>query len=235
MNHVLNGREIRVLDAWLGFLGCLVIYVTSFIVAPFIFRLLPWFQEDFIYLMMMVIPPLLIPIIYFTFRYERIRFADLVPQRKDFLVLFIALIFLFLWFSFTMFQGTRSDELAKQIYNLPGYQGVLAISLVVLIGPFLEEILFRKYILGILLHKYHLFTAVLVTVSLETLMHIGVLVEGFGIKALVKIFIILLLYTIVYLNSRLGVSVIVHCLYNFIITWLTWPGFHQIPQGMHIY
>jgi hypothetical protein len=55
---VLNGKDVRVLDAWIGFLGCLVIYVFSFIAGPLIIRVFSGFQEDFIYLMM-IIPPLL--------------------------------------------------------------------------------------------------------------------------------------------------------------------------------
>ena len=155
----------------------------------------------------------LLPIIYLSFRYGAIKASDFRLRGFDFVVLFIAFIVLVIVISLISFHGPYKPYayLGQDIFKLPGSEHLAALLCIFLIYPFLEETFFRRYIFEIFRNKYKIPTAILLTVLTDTLLHIT---GGRGIEGLVFIFFWQIFFTLIYLKSRLGASVIIHCLTN---------------------
>lgn len=217
MNPVSKGHPGGVRDIWLS----VVIYFSvevfcAFLLLPITIRMFPWLSS-FLASLLLARLPLMILLIYFSSRHGKIGAADLVPQGKDFLVLSISVIVLFVAAAQMVFLGGARSEINQAISNLQGLQHFLAVCIVVFVSPFLEETVFRKYILEILLRKYTSVVAIMIVVCLETLIHLGLKVSG-----LILIFVYSVFFTLVYLKSRLGVSILIHCLTNVFVLLVAW-------------
>lgn len=169
-----------------------------------------------------VVLSMLVSIFHFSLRYGFISFSELIPRYKDLPVLLIALIVIFVFLALAKIGGGWKNNSMAQLRNAGEYQAIIGFISIIVIAPILEEILWRKYVFEILRQSYSVVIAVLVTVCVETAFHFGTLKQG--ISPVIIIFLSLLLYTVVYLKSRLGVSIIVHSLMNGYILALSIRG-----------
>ncbi len=166
-----------------------------------------------------VILSLLVPIIYFAIRYVPIDPLDYFPKITHLPILFIGVVVVFLFIALSQISGGWRNETMSEISKVGGFQAYFSFGVSVLIGPVLEETFWRKYVLQIFRDSYPIIIAVLLTVILETIFHFGYFKNG--VKPVITIFICLLLYSIIYLKSNLGVSITVHCIFNFMVLTLS--------------
>ena len=149
-------------------------------------------------------------------KYGPIKFEELFLTRKDFVILGIALILDFWAFGLTVGpEGFSMDEDLREISSLQ-YWAVISKS--ILFGPFLEELLFRRYLGEIFASLYSPTRAVFLVTFISTLLHLHSDISWFSI--LWHIF-AGLLFTVAYFNSRLGVSFVLHSFHNTMVHLLS--------------
>jgi len=102
------------------------------------------------------------------------------------------------------------------IRDLPGYQYWLSVVYLVCIGPLFEETIFRRYFLELWRLHYPTTIAVLLTAGATILFHLGL-----PLRSLVFIFFAQVLFSVVYVKSRLGVSVLIHAFMNSMVLALS--------------
>ena len=214
MSEIRQPRSFNQLDAWLSIVTLFfLLSLSGFILCPAFQSAFPTVSISTIEYIS-IIPISLIPIIYLSFRYGWIGIADFFLRGSDIAVLAISLIIVVITFSIiSLAVPYASLALYGEISLLPRFEYLITIVYIFLIGPFLEETLFRKYIYEIYRSKYGILSAILTTAFFETLQHIGY----WDIKTLIMIFLFTVFLTLIYAKSRLGVSVIMHCLINFFI------------------
>lgn len=161
---------------------------------------------------------LLLPVIYLNLRYGAITISDLRLRRLDFGVLFVAFIILVIVTSIISLKGPYKPYTfsGQEISKLPRFEYFISLLSIFFIFPFLEETLFRRYIFEIFRNKYKVPIAILLTALTDTLLHITV---G-SVTGLVSIFFWQIFFTLIYFKSRLGASIIVHCLTNFFLYYM---------------
>ena len=205
---ILNNSKIRD-ELWIS----TPIYFFSHIVCtytllPITLQLFPLFPLELINLFVSMLP-LFVLLFFLSYRYGSIKKSDWLMKGKDFLVLFIAFILLFVFVATILLMGGGRSDLVQKINKLYGGYYLGAIIIVVVIGPLLEEIIYRKYIFEILNSRYNIFLSVVITVILNTLIH-----APLDFASLIIYITYALFFTLVYINSKLAVSFIVHCILN---------------------
>ncbi len=204
-------RSFRQIDAWLSILGSFLLYVLmSYFLFPVLQTAFPEISNSSIWYLL-AIPIDLLPIVYLYFRCGPIGISDFALEGMDFVVVFISLIVLVIGFStISLTVGFESLVTYREISRLHGFEYLITIFILFLIGPFLEETLFRRYIYEIFRDKFGSLTAILMVTLIETLMHISY----WNIGALILLFFSTIFLTVIYIKTRLGASIIVHCVIN---------------------
>ena len=213
--HCKNSKR----DVWIFLLISLFIYV---LVPPVIAYLIkPHFPNlPFSFFGNIgIVLSLLVPIMYFSVRYAPINISDYSPKITYLPILFFGVVVVFLFIALAQIGGGWRNETMSEISKFGGLQAYFSFGVVVLIGPILEETFWRKYVLQIFRESYPIIVAVLITVTLETIFHFGHFKNG--VLSLITTFLSLLLFSVIYLKGNLGVSIIVHCLFNFMILTLS--------------
>lgn len=159
----------------------------------------------------------LLPVIYLSLRYGAINISDFRLRGLDFAVLFIGCIILVIVISVISLQGPYKPHTfsGQEISKLPRFEYFIALLCILFIFPFLEEVLFRRYVFEIFRNKYKIPLALLLTALTDTVLHI----TG-GTSGLVSIFLWQIFFTLVYFKSRLGASIIIHCLTNMLLYYV---------------
>lgn len=155
-------------------------------------------------------------LVFCIIRFGRINLLELVPNRRDALILLIALVIEFWVFGVLVGSEGIQNDRHLTIRDLPAVEYWLAVSVVVGWGPLLEEALFRRYFLEIQRQHYSTITAILITASVATLFHF----TGSFFRLLWH-FPQQLFLSFVYVKSRLGVSVLVHAFVNALVLFLS--------------
>jgi membrane protease YdiL (CAAX protease family) len=207
-------------DAWLSIIACFLLQILSGLVfLSAVHMAFPSLSKLTLYYSFPILS-LMLPIIYLSFRYGYVRVSDIVLRGSDFIVLFLALIVLFVIISFISFQGPYRPYTygGLRISQLPSFEYYVVLFEIFLMGPFLEETLFRKYIFEIFRKKYNILLAILLTSFCETLVHLG----AWNLSGLVLTLFLFIFFILIYIKSKLGVSIIIHCLTNFSIYFISW-------------
>ena len=218
MRPVLKSEEIPQLDAW-GML--LFLFLLEFF-AYLIFSLsaeslFPSLSIDLLALIVKVLAYLAI-FVFCLIRFGRINLIELIPDRRDALILLVALMIEFWVFGLLVgSEGIRNDR-HDAIRNLPALQYWLGVSIVVGWGPFFEEALFRRYFLEIQCQHHSTVVAVLITATVGMIFHFNF---ELAVLRLVWHFCQEVFSCVVYVNSRLGVAVVVHAFVNALVLFLS--------------
>ena len=155
-------------------------------------------------------------LVYCVWRFGWLELVEFLPRRRDWLVLALAGMTVFLYFGITVGPEGMNTNTYNSIRDLPVCLYWLSVANIVGIGPFFEETIFRRYFLGILRQHYSTALAVVVTAGVATCFHYGL-----PLRSLVFIFCAQLLFGAVYVTSRLGVSVGVHAMMNSLVLLLS--------------
>jgi len=218
MRAVLKSEEIPQLDAW-GML--LFLFLLEFFVALLFSlsaeSLFPSFSIALLALVVKVFAYLTI-FVFCLMRFGSINLLELVPDRRDALILLVALMIEFWVFGLLVGSEGLRNARHDAIRHLPDLEYWVGVSIVVGWGPFLEEALFRRYFLEIQRQHYSTVIAVLITASVGTLFHFNF---EFAVLRLVWHFFQQAFYSIVYVKGRLGVSVLVHAFVNALVLFLS--------------
>ena len=206
----------RASDLWISLGGCFLIQLLGVqILLPLLQKFdpsLPWVTISFIP------SPLsfLIPLIYLTIRYGHLTRFDFILGGQDLIVLFFAILFLFLVTAvYILRYGVRIfPAFAQMTSKLSSSEYVVVFFIILFLVPFLEETFFRRYVFELFKSRYRLSIAIFLTVGFETFLHIG-----YRIEQLFFIFIFCFGLTIAYLKSRLATVVIIHFLINILFTF----------------
>jgi len=208
--------SVRAFDLWISLGVCFLIQLLGVQTLLPMFQgfdpSLPWVTISFIFTTL----AFLIPLIYLTIRYGRLTRSDFILRGQDLIVLFLAILFLFLVASvYILRYGVRvSPAFARITSNLGTSEYVIVLFITLLLVPFFEETFFRRYVFELFRSRHRLSIAILLTVGFETFLHIG-----YKIEQLFIIFIFSFGLTIAYLKSRLATAVIIHCLINILFSF----------------
>ena len=213
MDAVIDPKITYERDVWLGVLLFLNL---NYFCAPFIFNIFPATDSLFLAYYISIVN-LTIVLGYFLFRYGGLKFEEYFLGKRRCLLLGVSCLILSLGIYLLILnrEGVNS-ELAVLFQSLSKYQYILVLIATIIIGPFLEETLYRRFILEILRNKYHLFFAILITSGIETSFH-----HTYSWGDLIIIFFLSIFNSIVYLLGGLGVSVLFHSMHNALIIFLS--------------
>jgi membrane protease YdiL (CAAX protease family) len=193
---------------WVILLGQLSLYVVLFITVLIISFISPAIPGGFIAAHTNQFALLLI-ILMLINQYGMFSFSEFLPRGKDYAILAIGLIIKF-W-TFGLLVGKEGMKADSDIMALAGFQYGFAIANLIFIGPLLEEIFLRRYFYEMLATLYSREMAVGLTVCISALLHWHPDFTGF--EFLWHSF-SALLFTMAYVMSRLGVSVLLHSFHN---------------------
>jgi len=149
-------------------------------------------------------------------RFGGIDLFELVPNRRDAIVLIVALLIEFWVLGLLVGPEGLRTNLYESIRELPTSQYWLGVFIIVGLVPLVEETVFRRYFLAIQQQHYSTGIAVLITAGVATLFHF----TG-SIFPLLWHFSQQVFLSIVYVKSRLGVSVLVHAFVNALVLFLS--------------
>ena len=216
MRPVLKSEEIPQLDAWSIVLFLIVIeffsYLLLYLGGQSLFPSLPM---DLLVLVVKVPIDILI-LLYCMVRFGRIDLAELIPDRRDSIVLILALLAEFWIFGLLIGPEGLRNVSHESIRNFSASQYWLAIFILVGWVPLLEEALFRRYFLEIQRQHYSTAIAVLITACVGTLFHFKLSLIHLLWHFFQEVF-----SSVVYVKSRLGVSVMVHAFINALVLFLS--------------
>lgn len=143
------------------------------------------------------------------FRNGSFKLSDVLIQKKDLPVLGIC--FLIVFISSEIFN--KPDDFVSPLYrnfkSLPNPQFSISLVEVVLIGPFLEELIYRKYLLEILRKNFSISISILLVCLIETSFHFD-----YNVLERIYVFFFSIISSIIYLRTRLGVSWCFHSMHN---------------------
>ena len=216
MRPVLKGEYIRQRDAWfcVGFLLSVPVFY-ALVLFPTIEKTFPTLSPKLLDYVLIILTEILV-LGYCMARFGKIELTELLPRRWDYLVLALGAMILLWIFGLRVGREGLNSGTHDSIRVLPVAQYWWAVFTIVLIGPLLEEAFFRRYFFEILRHHYPVNVAMLITIGIATLFHLGISISG-----LIWAFFDQLVFTIVYVKSRLGVSVLVHAFVNALILFLS--------------
>ena len=157
--------------------------------------------------------------LYCVRRYGALRLTELVPTRKDFLMVGIAL-FITLWIFGLLIGPERLGNLRHEgLKHLSSLHYGLGLFVVVGLAPLFEEIIFRRYFLEIQRENFSTGTALLITTIAATLLHIDSL-ENLTFTVFGH-FVWQGLFGLLYLNGRLITCVLTHSFFNGLVMLLS--------------
>jgi len=166
-------------DLWIGIAICFLIQIVGVqLLLPHyqkLFPSLPWILISFILTTLAFV----IPFIYLAMIYGWPTSIDFKLTGRDLIILFISSLVLFIVASvYILNYGVRvSPDFSQMIANLNTFEYVPVILVIIIFVPFFEEIFFRRYVLQLFRFRYRLPIAILLTVGLETFLHIGYSIE----------------------------------------------------------
>jgi membrane protease YdiL (CAAX protease family) len=200
----------RIIDVWLSLPIYFIGHILSvYALAPLILESFQSLPQELIWLTSNMLPLLLL-FLFYLFRWGPIQKSDWRMKGKDFIALFLAFIILFIFVATIQLTGGGKSAVVERINRLDGNSYLAAAFLIILLGPFLEEVVFRKFIFNILHSKYNIYFSLFGAVILNTLIHVPSNLASF-----ILYFVYALFFTTVYINSGLSVSLIVHSSLNF--------------------
>jgi len=209
---------------WFGVISYFFLAWLAYLIFPFFRQLFPSIPDIFISLQLIIII-IVFAIInsFFLFCYGGFKFSDIWIQRRDIFFLGIGLFLLFL--NIEIIWGTPSTQPGpyEVVRSLPNSQFLFFLLEFILVGPFLEELLYRKYFLEILRNKFSIVTAVFLTMVIETSFHFEHSKIG-----LIYIFFWSMIQSIIYLKSRLGVSLCIHSANNGLLLLFSLGPFYPL-------
>ncbi len=208
MNRPLENQTIEWWEPWVTLLFLLCLFPLSVGLSLLLEQIFPGLSSP-LSLALSLIVWLVLPVIQCTMKYGPIKFEELLLTRKDFMILGIALILDFWAFGLTV--GPEGFSMDEDLRKISSFQYWAVVSKSILFGPFLEELLFRRYLGEIFASLYSPTRAVFLVTIIGTLLHMHSDISWFSI--LWHIF-ASLLFTVVYFNSRLGVSFVLHSFHN---------------------
>jgi membrane protease YdiL (CAAX protease family) len=221
MTQTVTTYQYQHRDVWLSILVCYSIQIlVGFLLIPALLKILPALSELTLFLCLPVLSAM-IPIIYLGYRYGWLHLSDFLLRGSDYLVVLAAIFILFIRFAWVTFRSPFgiSTVHSGAISQLPPFEYYLVLFAMFFYGPFLEELLLRKYVFEIFRNKLNIFSAIMLTALCGTILHIDF---DQSMVALLKIFIYSAFYTLVYWKSRLGASIFIHGLTNFFIYSIWW-------------
>jgi membrane protease YdiL (CAAX protease family) len=115
------------------------------------------------------------------------------------------------------------DEDLTSTYRI--ISNCLAMTRLIIIGPIVEELIFR----GILLHKFALKwnnrVAIIVSSGIFSIFHLNSITDVF-----IDVFVVSVVWSLLYIKSRrIIVPMIAHMVYNAIVTLIAWPSQEELP------
>ena len=216
MRPILKREEIPRWEAW-GFL------IFLFIFQVFLYRLVSLSQANLFPSLSFNLLALIAKILAYTIilvfcmvRFGRINLVELIPNRKDIVVLVLALLIEFWAFGIFVGPGGLNSTLHDSIRDFSVFHYWFAVFIIVGLVPLTEEAVFRRYFLEIQRQHYSTGIAVFLTALIATLFHF----EG-AILPLLGHFLQQGILSVVYVKSRLGVSVLVHAFINGLVLFLS--------------
>jgi membrane protease YdiL (CAAX protease family) len=151
----------------------------------------------------------LLLVLYCFKQYGPINWPEFIPRGRDYAVLAIGLLIIF-W-AFGLIVGREGIKTDPNWQVLTGYQYGIEVLALTLIGPLLEEIFLRRYFYEMLATLYSPAAALAVTICIGALLHWHTDITWFVIfwhSFLAGVF------TLAYMNSRLGVTILLHSFNN---------------------
>jgi len=170
--RVFKMDHISPLEGWWILLLLFGSYFLAYLIFGFVkIRAFPTFPEALFDLEIKVLAYVAITL-YCVRRYGALRLTELVPTRKDFLMVGIAL-FITLWIFGLLIGPERLGNLRHEgLKHLSSLHYGLGLFVVVGLAPLFEEIIFRRYFLEIQREYFSTGTALLITTTAATLLHI---------------------------------------------------------------
>ena len=205
--------NIRQKDAWLSILALFsLLTLSGFVICPTLEMILG--RSTFALWYISMVPAYLIPILYLSVRYGRVGALDFFLTTSDLPILLISFIIVVIAFSIiSTVQPYDSSALRGRLSLLSETEFIITALIFFLVGPFLEETFFRRYIYEIFGSKYGAARGILLTAFVETLGHFGY----WDVKFLILVLLLMIFLNVVYSRSRLVVSIIMHSLINIFI------------------
>jgi len=218
MRLVLNREDVSQLEGW-GILFFLFFFeFTSYLFVSFTREIIfSSLSMGFLVLVTKILV-YIITLVFCISRFGRINLFEFFPDRKSSVILIVALVVEFWVFGLLVGSEGIHNDRYEAIKNLSTFQYYLAVSAVLVFGPFLEESLFRRYFLEIQCQHYSTGVAVLITALVGTVFHLNL---EFSWAPIFWHFCQQLFFSVVYLNSRLGVAGMVHVFVNLLILLLS--------------
>lgn len=216
MRPVLKSEGVPQLEGW-GILIFLAIleFSSFFLVFATEGKIFPSLSVDLLARIVQILAYFII-LAFCIIRFGRVNLIELAPERRDVLVLLLALFAEFWVFGLLVgSEGVRNDY-HESIQEFSPSHYWLAVSIFVLGSPFLEEAIFRRYFLEIQRQHYSVGVAILITAGASTLFHFDA-----SLLRLSWVFFQQVFLSFVYVKSRLGVSVLVHAFVNGLILFLS--------------
>jgi len=155
-------------------------------------------------------------LVFCAIRFGRIDRLELVPNRRDALILLAALMIEFWVFGLLVGPERFKTPLHESIKDLSTGQYYIAILAIVVFIPLGEEIVFRRYFLEIQRQHYSTGISILLTATAGTLFHFE-----WSWPPLLWHFYQEAFLSSVYVKSRLGASVLVHAFINALVLFLS--------------
>lgn len=215
MQSCLKDDDVPQREAWILLAILLVLVEVSGWVLVGSTRMFPAFSLRFSGLYLTTLTDVLI-FGYCVNRFGGIKLVEIFPKGKDFVVLGLAGLFVFGYFGLTVGPGGMTSGSYDAIRDLPRYAYWLSVVNIILVGPFFEETIFRRYFLEILAQHHSTAIAVIITAGAATCFHYGL-----PLWSLIFIFFVQLLLGVVYVLSRLGGSIGIHIFLNSLILLLS--------------
>lgn len=213
MEEKLQKNTVHPWEPWIILLGLLcfivvVLFIVGILADFFKEKLPPVISVELFNAQAVNLASLLIVMVLIR-QYGAISVSEFLPRGKDFVILAIGLIIKF-W-SFGLVVGKDGLKTDPDLMALTGFQYGFEIATLIFIGPLLEEIVLRRYFYEMLGTLYSRETAVTITVFVSALLHWHPDFTWFQVFWHLSS---ALIFTIAYLMSRLGVSVLLHSFNN---------------------
>ena len=209
-------KKARTIELWISIGICFLIQLIG------VRTLLPLYQQYFpsfpwiLISFSMTSLAFIIPSIYLAIIYGWPNRSCFTIRIQDLMILIAGVLFLFLAAAvYILKYGVRiSPGFSNLISSLDTFEYLAVVLIIIILVPLFEEIFFRKYVLELLKSRYRLSVSIILTVLIETLLHLG-----YSGGQLIIVFIYSIGLTIAYLKSSLGTVIILHCMINILFSF----------------
>jgi membrane protease YdiL (CAAX protease family) len=173
-----------------------------------------YFSRDFVPIIYLVIIgiSILLTNCYMFFQYRFLPVFTRTSLKESLLTSFggMILIWIVVAAEVLLYFGNRSnDPFIRQLISLPSLQFYMGAMMIVIVNPFLEEVLFRGFFFEILKGRWNTSIALLVTVSFSSVMHYR---AGLGI---IHVVLTNIIFTVLYLAGGLVPCILGHAFVNY--------------------